>query len=136
MYAGAPDDAAEDTDGADGDAVAAARDTDDAVGVGADFLARTGWASQLFSIDAHLGFTASLFEAADISLKFAESRLSVFLYCMGKVKPAFLTLVLMVSELQFHFLARSLGLIPSSTRSFMTCCHCSGVSLDVFAPCC
>ena len=131
MYAGAPDEAAEGTDGADGDAVAAAGDTDDAVGVGADFLARTGWASQLFSIDAHLGFKAWLFEAADISLKFAESRLSVFLYCMGKVKPDFLTLLLIVSGLQFHFLASSPGLIFSSTHSLTICCHCSGVSFDV-----
>ena len=129
MYAGAPDEAAGDTVPADTDT--AAGNNDDAVGVGANFLARTGWASQLFSIDALLGFKVSLFEAADISLKFAESRLSVFLYCMGKVKPDFLTLLLIVSGLQFHLLASSPGLISSSTHSLTICCHCSGVSFDV-----
>ena len=39
-----------------------------------------------------------------------------FLYCFGKVKPALLTQILMVSALQFHFLARLVGLIMSSTH--------------------
>ena len=57
-----------------------------------------------------------------------------FLYCLGKVLPAFLTQVLTVSALQFHFLARSLGLIRSSTHSVMICCRCSNVMFFVLRP--
>ena len=44
-----------------------------------------------------------------------------FLYCFGKVKPALLTQILMVSALQFHLLARSAGLIIACTHSLMIC---------------
>ena len=63
-----------------------------------------------------------------------ESGYMDFLYCLGRVKPAFLTHVLIVSALQFHFLARSVGLIMSSTHSAMICCRCSGVRFFVVRP--
>ena len=57
-----------------------------------------------------------------------------FLYCFGKVKPALLTQILMVSALQFHFLARLVGLIMSSTHSATICRLCSNVRFFVARP--
>ena len=54
-----------------------------------------------------------------------------FLYCFGKVKLALLTQVLTVSARQFHFLARSVGLIMSSTHSATICRLCSNVRFFV-----
>ena len=56
------------------------------------------------------------------------------MYCFGKVKPALLTQVLMVSALQFHFLARSMGLIMSSTHSATICRLCFDVRFFVARP--
>ena len=56
-----------------------------------------------------------------------------FLNCnpVGGVNPAFLTHVLILEALQFHFLARSLGVTMPTTHSWMICLICVGVTLSV-----
>ena len=56
------------------------------------------------------------------------------MYCLGSCLPAFLTQVRIVSALQFHFRARSVGETWSSQHSVTIWARCSEVSSFVVSP--